>query len=219
MGRNMAYYIFLYSKKWNNQKIMGDLISKYELMKYENYLIDKLKTDKAKEKKIKELIEHSRFVAEIAFKLLDSKCNDLECYSKEILIASLLHDICKVKENEINKKQKKNDPKVSHAELAGDYIEQILSEDVNCKLISDIVRYHQEGNKDMCSSTNEPMCRIVYEADKISKVFKSDNWKEKKRSIRDSIHEEIKSKLNLPESKELYKELLEEIKFYDIEIN
>lgn len=88
-----------------------------------------------------------------------------------IIIAALLHDICKYEDNK------------EHNILGAKYIQDITDDEMfktskkDKRILSEIIKYHKGGKpKDIDNDKTLLLCKIVHDADKISKIFKKKYW-------------------------------------------
>lgn len=170
-----------------------------------------------KKKKRKKLIEHSKFVATLSFRLIKEHFYYLSDTDIEnIILGAILHDICKFEEDKKNKKNKKNK---KHNELGSEYVKDTLEYN---ETISIIVLYHKNGNTKKSKKNGNAkkvkekdllLCKIVHDADKMSKIYKDKNWNKKGKMKKKSI-KKVNKKLKLYESKKMFDDLVAESRFY-----
>lgn len=154
-------------------------------------------------RKSRELVLHLMFVALIADKISSREEKLTFTDKKIILISSLLHDIKKFKKNKEHEKIN-----LSTINKFLDYDDKIYAHEIRY-----IIRYHRKGKfnkaKYKYKSTNTKnlrlLCQIVYDADKISKLFKYNTWQDCNDSVENLEIKilKIKKKLKLVNSTEI----------------
>lgn len=188
--------------------------------KYEHILITKWQKDldiKAKKEKDNMLI-HSKFAMKIALEIAIEF--EMELDLNLLASSAFLHDISKHEE-----KQNEEDETKKHNVLGANYI---LSKENNLDLnginsidIATIIKSHRGQMEEIDDSVVMLSARIVRDADKISKMYKSKNWtndKDNKEKAIENIMEKIDKKVDrkefLDESKIIYKRHMKKVKLF-----
>lgn len=187
-----------------------------KLKQVQQLVTEELNKDSKDKEQIKENMEHMNRVALIAMDLIHSEEEFRKSFTNEdielIIIAACMHDIKKFKDSD------------KHDEEGEDFINNNsliieLFKDNTDKIvrISKMIKFHQKGkckkngklNKDNLS--RKPEIKIIQDSDKISKIYKRKNLKDKE-TLLNCVDKKINIKgLNYEASNSYLENKLEEV--------
>lgn len=150
------------------------LEEEYKLHEVKKELIKKLKKNNpCNEEYVEKIKEHSKHVVVITNEIVDRSKDEKAENKKPILLkAALLHDICKIDEDDY-------DYEDCHHEEGKQYIKNHDISNLEEKdLIAEIIVHHRNGESKL-RGEKILLGDIVYAADKTCKMFKKKNWNRK----------------------------------------